>query len=389
MVDVVVVQYRLLHYRVRLFELMRQLLAVRGVNLVLVCGQPSPTERLRNDEGHLDWACKVTNRYWQLGGKDITWQPLSPVARRAALCVVMQENRLLGNYVLQLRRHLGGPLMAFWGHGRNYQTRAATGPRERWKNFLLRRADWWFAYTPSVSAYVTANGFNPEQVTVLNNAIDVSGFLADLAGVADCELQATRTQLGITAGAQVAIYCGSIYAEKRIAVLLEAADLLRARLSDFHLLMVGDGPDAGLVKAAAETRPWLHVRGIRKGHDKALHYRLASVMLNPGAVGLHIVDAFVARTPLVTQTSALHGPEYDYLVNGVNGLSVDDDSALAYAGAVTNLFTRPGLLPAMQSQCAADAQRYTVEQMAQNFAEGIVACLQRHGRLQVPALAQV
>lgn len=387
MVDVVIVQYRLLHYRIRLFELMRQMLAAHGVNLVLVCGQPSPTERLRKDEGHLDWACKVTNRFWRLGGKDITWQPLPPQARGAALCVVMQENRLLGNYVLQLRRHLGGPLMAFWGHGRNYQTRAATGPRERWKDFLLRRADWWFAYTPSVSAYVTAKGFKPAQVTVLNNAIDVSGFLADLAGVEEGELQATRTQLGIAAGAQVAIYCGSIYAEKRIAVLLQSADLLRARLPDFHLLLVGDGPDAGLVRAAAETRPWLHVRGIRKGHDKALHYRLASVMLNPGLVGLHIVDAFAARTPLVTQTSAMHSPEYDYLVHGVNGLSVDDDSADAYAGAVADLFTRPGYLTAMQGQCAADAQRYTVEQMAHNFADGIVACLRTNGRLPLVPVA--
>ena len=384
MVDVVIVQYRLLHYRVRLFELMRQLLAARGVNLVLVCGQPSPTERLRKDEGQLDWACKVTNRYWQLGGKDITWQPLPPQAHGAALCVVMQENRLLGNYLLQLRRHLGGPLMGFWGHGRNYQAREATGPRERWKNFLLRRADWWFAYTSSVAAYVAAKGFNAAQVTVLNNAIDVSGFLADLESVAEGELHATRTQLGIDAGAQVAIYCGSIYAEKRIAVLLEAADLLRARLPDFHLLMVGDGPDAGMVRAAAETRPWMHVRGIRKGHDKALHYRLASVNVNPGAVGLHIVDAFVAATPLVTQTSALHGPEYDYLVNGVNGLSVGDDSAETYAAAVANLFTQPGLLQAMQHRCSADAQRYTVEQMAQNFADGIVDCLQQHGRLAAP-----
>lgn len=381
MIDVVVVQYRLLHYRLRLFELMREGLAQHGVNLRLVCGQASAVEQLRRDEGQLPWAEKVHNRFWRLGGKDIVWQPLPARRPQPALVVVMQENRLLSNYALQLRRGLGGPLVAFWGHGRNYQSTATAGLRERWKAWWLRHVDWWFAYTDSPAAYVRQHGFDPARITVLDNAIDVSGFLADLASVSPAEVAAVRQQLGIAESAQVAIYCGSIYAEKRIGLLLQAADLLRAQLPDFQLLVVGDGPEAYTVQAAAASRPWLHVRGIRKGRDKAVDYTLAQVMLNPGLVGLHIVDSFAAKTPIVTQTSAMHSPEYDYLVNGVNGLSLGDDSAEAYADAVAGLFLQPSLLDAMQAQCAADAKRYTVERMAQNFVDGIVACLRHNRRL--------
>lgn len=381
MVQVVIVQYRLLHYRVRLFELMRAELAGHGVALRLVCGQPSAVELLRKDEGHLPWADKVHNLYWRLGGKDIVWQPLPSALRHAALCVVMQENRLLSNYLLQLRRHVGGPLVAFWGHGRNYQSLAANGLRERWKSFWLRQVDWWFAYTQSPADHVAAHGFEAGRITVLQNAIDVSGFAADLAAVGEAELAAERQALGIGPQAQVAIYCGSIYAEKRIGLLLQSTDLLRQRLPDFHLLVVGDGPESPAVHTAAQTRPWLHVLGIRKGHGKALAYRMAGVVLNPGAVGLHVVDAFVAQTPLVTQHSALHGPEYDYLVNGQNGLALMDDSAQAYANAVVDAYTRPGLLPQMQARCAQDARHYTLEAMAHNFVTGILACLRRHGRL--------
>lgn len=387
MIDVVIVQYRLLHYRLKLFEVLRAILRQRGVNLLLVCGQPSETERLRKDEGTLEWADKVQNVYIRIAGKDIVWQPMSTRAHHAALVVVMQENRLISNYALQLRRFFGGPLVSFWGHGRNYQSRASTGLRERWKSWWLRRVDWWFAYTPSPAAYVRQHGFDASRITVLDNAIDVSGFLADLNGVSAADIAVLQQQLGISAASQVAIYCGSIYAEKRISVLLEAADMLRQRLPDFHLLVVGDGPEAGVVRAAADSRPWLHVRGIRKGCEKALDYRLASVMLNPGAVGLHIVDSFAARTPLITQASALHGPEYDYLVNGVNGVSVDEDSADNYANAVARLYTEPNLLTNMQARCAADAHRYTVERMAQNFAEGILACLRRSGRLPAAPVA--
>jgi len=387
MIEVAVVQYRLLHYRTKLFELMRELLQKKGVSLRVVHGQPSAVERLRNDEGYLNWSENVVNRFWRIGRKDIVWQPRPARRDEVALYVVMQENRLLSNYPLQLQRLLGGPLVAFWGHGRNYQSLASHGLRERWKVWWLRRVDWWFAYTPSPAAYVRQHGFDAKRITVLDNAIDVSGFAADLASVSAGELRQARQQLGLAATSQVAIYCGSIYAEKRIATLLASADLLRARLPDFHLIVVGDGPEAPLVRAAAASRLWLHVRGIRTGRDKALQYRLASVMLNPGAVGLHIVDSFAAATPLVTQASALHGPEYDYLVSGENGLSVATDSAASYAEAVANIFTQPGRLATMQANCARDAQRYTLERMAQNFADGIVACLVRHGRLPASATA--
>jgi glycosyltransferase involved in cell wall biosynthesis len=380
MLEVAIVQYRLFHYRVPLFERMRHKLASRGIRMHLVVGQPSVFERARRDEGHLDWAHKVRNRFWRVGGKDLLWQPLPRVAREAALCVVIQENRILSNYVCQLRRSLGGgPMLAFWGHGRNYQSAVPDGLRERWKRLWLTRVDWWFGYTEGTRAYLGTRGFDPSRITVLNNAIDDSGFRRDLAAVTPDQVVRAREMHGIAPGAQVAIYCGSIYAEKRISVVLESADRLRESLPDFHLLVVGDGPDAGLVRQAASTRPWIHVLGIRKGLDKALAYRLSAVMLNPGLVGLHVVDSFIAGTPLVTQASAMHSPEFDYLVEGVNGRVVPGDGIEDYARAVSELFEVPERLAALRAGCARDAERYTLEAMAANFCDGIVACLRRAG----------
>lgn len=387
MIKVAIVQYRLLHYRMRLFELMREHLRSAGIELQLVHGQASKIERLRNDEGQLDWAIPVRNLFLRVVGKDLVWQPMPAASSAAALVVVMQENRILSNYWLQLRRALGGPRLAFWGHGRNYQSTAPDGIRERWKTWWLRRVDWWFAYTDGSRRYVVQHGFPSDRITTLDNAIDGSGFERDLLAIGPEAILQASAGLGIVAGSQVAIYCGSIYAEKRIDVLLASADLLRQRLLDFHLLVLGDGPESGLMKAAAATRPWLHMLGPRKGRDKALYYRLAQVMLNPGLVGLHIVDAFVAQTPLVTQMSALHSPEYDYLVDGKNGRVVAEDDVQAYADAVAKIFITPGMLTAMRAQCASDAKRYTLENMAANFADGIIACLVRDGLLQQPSAA--
>ena len=72
---VVILQHRLLHYRLELFSMLREMLASEGLELVLVHGQASETERLRNDTGTLPWAVRVRNIFWRIAGKDVLWQP--------------------------------------------------------------------------------------------------------------------------------------------------------------------------------------------------------------------------------------------------------------------------------------------------------------------------
>lgn len=377
---VAIYQYRLLHYRLRLFDALRVGLAEHGLELVLVHGQPTPQEQSRRDTGHLPWAVQVGNRSVQFRGRDILWQPEHPQAQGAALTIVMQESRILSNYPLLLRRAFGrGSLVAFWGHGRNFQSTRPKGLRERWKAWWLRRADWWLAYTESTRLHLLDQGYPEARITVLNNAIDDRGFAQDLADVTPDELFAARLELGLGTSACVAVHCGSLYADKRIDVLVAAADLLRQRLPGFHLLVLGDGPLSGFLREAADTRPWLHLLGPRQGREKALAFRLSAVQLNPGLVGLHVVDSFVAGTPLVTQGSALHSPEFAYLKDGVNGRVVHTDSVAAYANAVAELFENPQRLAAMQAACRQDAGHHSLDNMVSRFVKGVVDCLRFHG----------
>ena len=238
MLRVVILQHRLLHYRVRLFELLRARLASLGIELLLVHGQASETERARRDEGVLDWAIQVRNRYFSVRGKDFLWQPASAKVRAADLIILLQESRILSNYRFQLFPLFRGPLIAFWGHGRNYQAKARSGFSELWKALWMRHVDWWFAYTSGSACFLKESGFQKEMITVLDNAIDVSSFSEDIASILPSEILIARRQLGIDARSEVAIYCGSIYFEKRIDTLLRAADILRESLVDFHLLVV-------------------------------------------------------------------------------------------------------------------------------------------------------
>ena len=183
---VAILQHRLLHYRVDFFQRLHDELARHGVELMLVHGQASAAEAVRKDEGHLPWATQVRNRFLGVAGKDLIWQPLPRSARDADLCVMIQENRVLSNYPLILRRRLAGagaPPLAFWGHGRNFQTTAPSGWRERWKSLMLRQVDWWFAYTSMTVDHLRASGFAADRISNLNNAIDVSAFRRQIEAV--------------------------------------------------------------------------------------------------------------------------------------------------------------------------------------------------------------
>lgn len=371
----VIVQYRLLHYRLAMFERLRQACADRGIKLELVTGQATRRESVRADEGSLPWARKVINRVWEVGSRDWLWQPLPADLRHADLVVVMQESRLLSNYLLLLRRVLGGRTrVAYWGHGRNFQSDRPDGLRERWKRRLITQVDWWFAYTELSAALVQAAGFPAKRITCLNNAIDTNGFKADLAACSEHELAQLRQALGLSDSAPVGLFCGSLYPDKRLDLLVAAADLVHAKRPDFVLLVIGNGPSMPQMQEAASSRPWLKLLGVRTGREKALQFRLAGVMLNPGLVGLHIVDAFCAGLVMVTTRAARHSPEVAYLEDGVNGVSTADTPS-AYAEAVLGLLNAPHRLAAMQANARADAERYSLNAMVCNFADGIALAL--------------
>ncbi len=191
---VVILQYRLLHYRTQLFELLRDKCREQGIEIELVHGQASRREVQKRDVGSLSWAKIVENRFWEIGNKDLLWQPIPKDLRQCDLIVVMQENRILSNYALLLSRLWSQRKIAYWGHGKNFQSTAPTGLRERWKDFLIGRVDWWFAYTQITVDILHKAKFDEARITCLDNAIDSESFVNDLASISANTIADERVQ---------------------------------------------------------------------------------------------------------------------------------------------------------------------------------------------------
>lgn len=371
---VVCVQQRLTHYRERLFDDLRHALALRRITFDLVHGQPDGLARKKQDAGALAWAHTIENSYITLGGHTAVWQSIPQPLTSADLIILTQENKLLANYGWLIRRRIQPTRVAYWGHGRNFQAESANSLRERWKKLLVGQVDWWFAYTEMSREIVRAQGYPDTRITALDNAIDNEGFRKELASVSGNEVASLRSSLGINTNSPVGLFCGSLYVDKRPGFMIAAAERIREYIPNFSLVIVGDGPSAGEVRTAAETRPWLHCVGVKKGRDKAAYFRLASVVFNPGAVGLHVLDAFCAGVPMATTCDARHGPEIAYLEDGVNGINTKGEVA-SYADAVIRLLTDSDLYLGIQRAALKAANRYTLDNMVKRFCDGIEQCL--------------
>lgn len=374
MKKVVICQHRLMHYRTGLFNQLRDTCREHGIDLHLVHGQATRRESVKKDEGSLPWAHKVVNKVWEVGSRDWIWQPFPRELRDADLVVVMQENRILSNYPLLLARLWSPRRIGYWGHGVNFQSDAPAGLREKWKRMLLNRVDWWFAYTEMTVDILRKSGYPAERITQLDNAIDNQAFERDLASVTPEQMQAMREAIDAPEGAPVGLFCGSLYPDKRLDYMMEAADRIHAALPAFRLVVIGDGPSANTIRHAMETRPWLKWQGVRKGLEKAGWFKLADVVINPGLVGLHILDSFCSGAPMVTTAESRHSPEIAYLKDGVNGLVVRG-GADRYAEAVIDLLKDQTKLEAVKKAALADAKHFTLDHMVEQFADGIASCV--------------
>jgi glycosyltransferase involved in cell wall biosynthesis len=289
--------------------------------------------------------------------------------------IVEQASKLLLNYVLLARQSLGGPKVAFWGHGCNFQRHRASRVGETVKRIVSRWPHWWFTYTDACAEVVRRLPYPPERISVVQNAIDTGGLLARRA-VTDCAaLTELRRQWGIRSQ-NIAIYVGGLYAEKRVGFLVAAARAVRRRVPDFELIVVGAGSDQVLVEEACREHRWIHYAGPRFGPDQVPFWALSRLMLLPGAVGLAVLDAFAMEVPLVTIDLTGHGPEIEYLRDGENGLMLPAGaSAEDYATVVASLLSDQRRQDRLRAGCRAAARVYTLDVMVDRFAHGVLQAL--------------
>lgn len=258
-------------YRLRFYELLDQCLAKRGVDLLVIYGQPGPRDMKKKDAADFPEGIFVRSQIYSIGNLELYWQPVYSLIKDVDLVIVEQASKLLINYPLWLQNALGIKKMALWGHGKNFQSEIPRLNGEWLKKRISTKVHWWFAYNNMSARVVHGLGYPLERITVVHNAIDTHQLKTSFKDLRDAELDKLRRNLGIM-GNHVGLYVGAMYPEKRLGFLLEALLQVRQEINDFEMIFIGSGIDAPLIIERAKEYSWIHYVGPKFDLEKVPYF---------------------------------------------------------------------------------------------------------------------
>lgn len=351
-------------------ELLKQKCDENNIDLVLLYGKDY---KLTFNDVEIEWGIKIKNYRINIFGKNLYFQPVFKHIKNADLIIVEQATKLIINYYLWVLNLFGVYKLAFWGHGINLNRPSSLSVSEIVKKIMTKRVSHFFAYNDFSKTIVEKIGLPASKITVANNTIDVESILNDLEQYDINEITSVKKELNIESE-NICIYVGGMYKEKRIPFLLEALKQVKKTVKDLEFIFIGDGPEKDLVLQAVTENSWIHYFSVKKDKEKIPYFLMSKLFLMPGLVGLAIIDSFAFGIPLVTTNCKIHSPEINYLKNGINGI-MTANNLTDYTNAVIRLLKNEDERLQLVKGCKESAGKYTMENMVNNFFNGILSTI--------------
>ena len=346
------------HYRLPLFERLRSQLEQEGIEFKLIFGEPDPFEGSKVKMAYPAWGDKVDSKIIKVFGRFLYWQGVVFKLKKGDVVIVEQAAKLLDNYPLFFLQQIGFVRLCYFGHGRNFQDKYELTISRRIKQLMVRRISKWFAYTKMSVDALLQQGVSAEKIVSVNNTL---------------ELNSNVKVENVTRKLNQFIYVGGLYKDKRIRLLLDSVALVKSEVAEFEFHVVGNGPDAQLVREFSKANPWCVYHESLYGDERDRLLYESSAILMPGLVGLIAVDSFHFACPILTTDCGQHSPEFVYLENRVNALILDNEGrADSYAEQILTFIRDTQLSEKVRQGCRLSASQYTIDDTASRFVSGIL-----------------
>jgi glycosyltransferase involved in cell wall biosynthesis len=348
-------------YREPFFNGLIHSLAEQGISCEVYAGLPEGDQARRGDAVQMPWMRVHQPRYIPTGIKRVPYYGALRAAKGYNAVVLGLEGTSPDVYEILLRHRT--PRLGLWGHVGSYVKSPNTLDRslEAW---AMRRADHVFAYTPGGATCAINAGVPPSRVTTVMNTVDTQALQIALAELTQKDRVSFAQTHDLTSRKTLA-FVGGLDASKRVSFLAKALDLLWRADPEVRLLLGGDGVDAHLLDRAITRRQVVRL-GYCGPFEKALMAATASLIVMPGRIGLVAVDALAMGLPVVTTTWPFHGPEMEYLSEGITRFTVADDPS-SFADEVLTL-----LEPTSRPEQRENDFRYPqMTDMVDNFVAGV------------------
>ncbi len=268
--------------------------------------------------------------------------PIRQIIAETKATAVISEFGMRINSTFELpwiRRTRGKPIVLFWSHGFNMERGLTTAKQklaQAPRVVLSRLVDGHLCYSEEGREFLAR--FMPrERLFVAPNTLDVDSLNIAARDVAPAPAP----------GRPHLIAVGRLTPDKEIPRLVRLFLGLKAQIPGAALTIIGDGPDAEKVRAAAgqELGTSIIMPGAEYDESKlAAYYHSADAAVFSGAVGLSVNHALAYGLPVIafarTPEGPFHHPEIAYVIDGVTGRRVPTYSDEAMIGALREFLTQ-------------------------------------------------
>lgn len=288
---VLIVQPRVLHYRVALFD------RLAGYYDLVVAHSGSPTRRVSDIryEERMVPRHGICGLHMQAG--------IGKYVRDSDVVIIPMDVHSISNTFCVLDRKRTTPVV-LWGHGMG---------RSRLGNILrmemARRAEALLLYCPEAIDAFVSKGYPRDRIFVTNNTLEVPN--------AGYNPAIQRRQL---------LFVGRLEKRKRIDKIIRAYAIVRRNRPNVDLVIVGGGAMGRDLAALAERlgiEASVRFLGEVVDHGKLKSIFQESLAYVTDRVGLGILHSFAYGVPVITNQNTRHAPEISNLANGINGMYYD------------------------------------------------------------------
>ena len=206
----------------------------------------------------------------------------------------------------------------------------------RLDKFVLRRFDRLIAGSSDIRQYLIGHGQNPDRIEVVNNWVDFSNRTVTI------DAETTRKKYGIEDQETLIGCIGRLHHQKGQEFLIRAFRELKSTRPGLRLMLVGDGPNAAMLRdEAKDLGESVIFAGSVVGDEYNNLLNAFDLYVQPSRFeGLPrtLLDAMYLSKPIVA--TAVNG-NLDALRAGENGLLVPPENPAAIVLAVQTLLDAP------------------------------------------------
>lgn len=183
-------------------------------------------------------------------------------------------------------------------------------------SMTLRRPNRVFASIEPFEEAIGEMKYPREKTFFIPNGIDTDVFAPPGRREKDEARRAISNHHGVTLAENVVIWVNHLNDHKRPLLALRAFQSLKSRRNDVSLLVIGDGPQRGIVEKMAEEIPGAHLLGLIDHEQIHEYYRAADLNLvtsKSEGISNVIYEGMSCGLPVVTATS------FDQIGDGEHG----------------------------------------------------------------------